>query len=166
MRLRNLVPWRDDESRIPIRREENSLARLQREMNSLFEDFFSGFRAPLSLFGESSGTFSPKVNVEDTPAEVTVTAELPGMEDKDLDISLTDDSLILQGERRHEEEKEEGAAYYRESAYGAFRRVIPLPAEVLPDKVEARMRNGVLWVKLPKAEEAKKNIRKISIRTE
>jgi len=107
-KLRDLVPWRSDEGRLPLRREDNPFARLQKEMNSMFEDFFSSFRTPFSLFGESSGAFTPRVNVDETANEVKVTVELPGMEEKDVNLSLTDDALVIQGERRYEEQMEEG----------------------------------------------------------
>ena len=167
MKLRDLVPWKGDETRVPVRGgEPNPLARLQREMNSLFDDFFSSFRSPLALFGQAPDEFRPRINVEETAGEIRVRAELPGMDEKDLNISLTGDALTLQGERRHEEEREEGATYYSESSYGSFQRVIPLGTEIDPDRVEARMKNGVLTIKLPKTEEERRNVRRISVKSE
>jgi len=97
----------------------------------------------------------PAVDIEDRADEVVVSAELPGLDKKDFEVEVEADRLILRGEKKASKEKREGNYYYSETSYGAFHRVIPLPAEVDRDKAEAAYKHGVLTVTLPKTEEAK-----------
>jgi HSP20 family protein len=134
-------------------------------MNRLFEDFFGGWdEGALAPMGERWGAFSPQVDVTETDDEIKVSAELPGMDDEDIDVSLSDDMLTISGEKKEErEEKREG--YYRtERSYGAFRRAIPLSTTVDDEKVDAVFQNGVLTVALPKTGEAK--AKKVTIKSE
>jgi len=94
---------RNQERNVPVRREENPFAAFHRDMNRLFEELWRGFDLS-SAFGEVWGSFSPRVDVDETDTEVRVTAELPGLEEKDVEVQLTDDALILKGERREEHE--------------------------------------------------------------
>lgn len=137
---------------------------LHSEMNRLFDDFFSDFGL-VSSTGKSPGCvgFSPQVDVSETEREITVTAELPGLEEKDLDLSLSGDALILSGQKRYEREEAREGTLLRERSYGSFERRIPLNVEIDADKVEARFRNGVVTVTLPKTQEARKQVRKISV---
>jgi HSP20 family protein len=125
------------------------LAIMQREINRMFEDISRGFDA--WPFAERFGTFIPSMNVADTETSVQVTIELPGMDEKDIDVALTRDSLTIRGEKR--EEKAENTKSYSllERAYGSFSRTIPLPCEVDEDRANASFKKGVLTVILPKA---------------
>lgn len=113
----------------------------------------------------SQSKFVPKVDIKDQGKSYLVTAEIPGMTEKDIDISLDENVLTLQGERKSEfkdEDKDKG--YYRsEISYGSFFRTIPLNEDVEEDKVEASYKDGMLKVTLPKKEGAQKKSRKISI---
>ena len=101
------------------------------------------------------GAFSPQVDVSETEDEIVVSAELPGLDQEDIDLSLSNGTLLIRGEKR-EEREEEGESYYcSERAYGAFRRDIPLPSAVDAHQVDAVFSQGVLTVTLPKTEEAK-----------
>jgi len=113
-----------------------------------------------------NGTPSPRAWTSKRPTKkVIVTAELPGLDEKDIEISISGDALILRGEKRQEEE-EKGEDYYRmERRYGSFQRVIPLPCEVQVDKAEASYRKGVLTVELPKTPEAQSARKIIPIKT-
>ncbi len=102
-----------------------------------------------------TGLGGPAVDIEDRENEVVVTAELPGLDSKDFSVEVEADRLILRGEKKAETEKHEKTYYYRESSYGSFHRVVPLPAEVNRDNAKAQYKNGVLTVTLPKTEEAK-----------
>jgi HSP20 family protein len=147
MAITDLIPWRRQE---PARRGENELTAFERDMDRLFERFFRG--STLAPFGESWGTFSPSVDVVETNDQIKVSAELPGLDDGDIEVSLDRGVLTISGEKS-EEHKEERENYYRaERTYGSFRRSIPLPAEVNEDEVEAVFQNGVLTITLPKAE--------------
>ena len=125
---------------------------LQREMDRLFEDFF-----------RRGGLMRPSVDVVETDDTVVVKAELPGMEPKDVDISVSGDKLTIKGERKAEKE-EKGKTFYRmERCYGSFCRTIELPASVEADKAKADYKNGVLEITLPKTEQVK--AKKIPIKT-
>lgn len=161
MKRRDFVPWKPS-GKFPFVTESDPLLRLQNEVNRLFEGFFTG--SPFE--GEKAGSFTPKVDVRETDEAIVVRAELPGMGEKDLDITLNKDSLILRGEKRKEERYEEGSGVYFESSYGSFQRTIPLHCEVLGDNVDCSMKDGVLSLVLPKAPESKKGSRKVSVRAE
>lgn len=125
------------------------LSRLRDQLNQIFEqpDF-----AMSDLLG---GGWLPAVDVLDDRNKLTVKAELPGFKREDLDVSVHDNQLIISGERKSEEEKKDGEFYRSERFYGKFHRSIPLPATVDTGKIEARYRDGVLTVTLPKSEQAK-----------
>jgi len=132
-------------------------------MNRMFDDFSRGF--DLSPFdGGWSWGFSPPVDVREDEKEVTVKAELPGMEEKDIEVNLADNGLTLKGEKKAEKEEKGKDNWYRETRYGAFQRFIPLPEGLDREKVDARFKNGVLTVTLPRLEAAKS--KKIAVKTE
>ena len=162
--IRNLLPtvWRRSET--PLRRaEESPFLALHREMNRMFDDFSRGF--DLSPFdGGWSWGFSPPVDVREDEKEVTVKAELPGMEEKDIEVNLADNGLTIKGEKTAEKEEKGKDNWYRETSYGAFHRFIPLPEGLDKEKVDARFKNGVLTVTLRQLEEAKG--KKIAIKAE
>ena len=147
MAITDLIPWRRQE---PDRREESEMTAFERDMDRLFERFFQG--SPLAPFGESWGVFSPSVDVVETDDQIKVSAELPGLDDKDIEVSLDRGVLTISGEKSEEHEEERENYYRTERTYGSFRRAIPLPTEVNQDEVEAVFRNGVLTITMPKAE--------------
>ncbi len=100
-----------------------------------------------------NGSFSPRIAVSETEKEVTVSAELPGLDEKNVTVDLDEDTLTIRGEKK-EESEEKGRQWHRsEVTYGAFERVIALPAHVQGDKAKARFKKGVLTVSLPKLKE-------------
>lgn len=133
------------------RREGRDLNRFRGEFDRLFDRFFDTWASPGSALEHE---WVPKVDVSETEKEVVVNAEIPGIDAKDIDISVNENRLTLQGERKHEEEKK-GKHFHRvERTYGAFSRDVELPAEVDSDKVEATYKDGVLTVNLPKTKES------------
>jgi HSP20 family protein len=156
MPISDLIPWKK-EKQVPVRREEeHPWSAFRGEMNRLFDDFFGGERegSLVPLSGEW-GAFSPQVDVSEAEDEIVVSAELPGLDQEDIDVSLSNGTLLIRGEKR-EEKEEKGESYYRsERAYGAFRRDIPLPSAVDAEQVDAVFKKGVLTITLPKTEEAK-----------
>ncbi len=110
------------------------------------------------------GAFMPTVDIKDRDNEIEIDAELPGVSEKDVELSLSGDSLIIKGEKKHETEEQEKGYYRAERAYGVFERAIPLPVDVDREKVEATFKNGVLSICLPKTKEAIEHIKKIPIR--
>jgi HSP20 family protein len=163
MSLKDLIPWR--KSTLPAREMEAPFRTLRTEMDRLFDQFFRGFEVePFEKFGVGKEMFSPRVNVTEDETAVNVSAELPGIEEKDLEVFVEGDTLTIKGEKKEEIEKKNGDYVYTERVYGSFRRVIPLPAEVKAEKIEAAFKKGVLNVTLPKAESAKANRRKIPVK--
>ncbi|MBI3993650.1 MAG: Hsp20/alpha crystallin family protein [Candidatus Lambdaproteobacteria bacterium] len=167
MDIKEIGPWKWGK-KLPALKEDgvDSIQALQRNMSRLFEDFFGRFNAGWENFPlEVRGSFNPRINVTENEQEIVVTAELPGMDEQDVEVSLSNDLLALKGEKKQERE-EEGRDFYRlERSYGGFRRNIALPAEVQADKVEATFKRGVLRIKLPKAPGAQKAAKRIAIRS-
>jgi len=130
----------------------------QRSIDELFEDF--GYPD----FFSKERTFYPKVDVTENEKEIVIKADIPGIDEKDLEVSITKDAVILQGEKKYEHEEKQGNYYRKERSFGSFRRVIPLPVEVDETKAETNYKNGVVTITLPKSQEATKNIKKIPIK--
>ena len=140
-----------------MREEERSpFMQLRREMDRLFEDFF---RAPV-LGGGSSVSVWPSLEVSDSDDEVRVTAELPGMSDKDVELTVQDGMLTIRGEKKSESEDRDRG--WSERYYGRFERRIALPDGADEERCEANFRDGVLTVRMPKSESAAR-ARKIPI---
>lgn len=131
------------------------------EVNRLFDDFFREFPAA------APAQFVPSLGVEETADAIRVSAELPGLEEKDFELSVEDGVFTLRGEKRSERsEKDEKAGWSRsERTYGRFERRIALPVDVDVQKASATFKNGVLEVTLPKREEAKPKAHTISVKS-
>jgi HSP20 family protein len=161
--MRDLIPW--GRPRAPAPYEGRSydgvspFFALRREMDRLFDDAFRGFG--LSSWGNGAGFGWPHVEVVDRDKEVRVTAELPGLDEKDVEIRVEDDMLVLRGEKRSEFDDKE--RHYSERYYGRFERHVALPAEVDDARANATFRNGVLSVTLPKTERAWRETKRIPI---
>jgi HSP20 family protein len=129
----------------------------QDEMNRVLDNFFNRE----SSYGAD---WKPVVDVAETENDIVVKAEIPGIDPKDIDISITGDKLTLKGEKKEEKENT-GKCFHRvESSYGSFKRVITLPASVDVDKVTAEGKNGLLEITLPKKEESK--AKKINVKVD
>jgi len=141
---------------------ENPFQLMRREMDRFF-DRFGDFG--LMPFGRDLEMGFPKIDVRDAEKEVVVEAELPGMDEKDISISLIDDVLRISGEKKQEKEERKGTFYHVERSYGKFNREIPLHCEVDLDKAEAKFKKGVLTIKLPKTPEERQRAKSIPIHT-
>jgi HSP20 family protein len=139
--------------------ERDPFAVLRREMNALFDGFFSNVGAPARGFH----SFNPRVDVTEDDKEIRITAELPGVEEKDVEVSLTRDAITLKGDKRSEKEDKGEERYRLERSYGSFRRSFSLPCEVDSDKASASFKKGVLTVTLPKSAQAAKS-KKIAVK--
>lgn len=167
MALRSLLPLDWNPWRVSRRElEQDPFFALHREMNRLFDEFSRGFGLPAAEQGASWGAASPKVDVSETDKEIQIAAELPGVEEKDIDVTLQDDVLTLRGEKKTEREEKEKDFHLMERSYGSFARSIRLPYAVDPEQVNASFRNGILKISLPKPAEAKEKVRKIAVRGE
>jgi HSP20 family protein len=162
--MRELIPWKKNNDRLALRRREmDPLGELRQEIDQIFNGFLGDWTGRINLLDRRLGSFMPEVDVTETGKEVRVTAELPGMEEKDLEVSLIDGALTIRGEKREEHEEEKGDYYHSERQYGAFERIIPLPSEVDADKAKASFKKGVLKITLPKTEEARSSRKTIPI---
>jgi HSP20 family protein len=161
--MRDLIPW-NRSSRVPVQRGEEGtpFLTLHREMNRLFDDVFRGFDfAPLRFDRVFDRTWSwPSVEVSENDKEVRVTAELPGLEEKDIEVQLSNGVLAIKGEKRTE--TEDSDRLFSERFYGRFERRIPVD-DIDEDKVSASFRNGELVVTLPRSAEAQRNVKRIAI---
>ncbi|OHE57288.1 MAG: moleuclar chaperone Hap20 [Thermodesulfovibrio sp. RBG_19FT_COMBO_42_12] len=139
------------------------------EMERLFEDFL---RRPFSLIGPSwwprlrtpeFEEITPSIDLFTEGDDVVVKAELPGMKKEDIDVSVTDNTITVSGEKKQEEKVEKKDYYRLERSYGSFTRSFELPAEVQTDKASANFKDGVLEIRIPKTEGARKKEKRISI---
>jgi HSP20 family protein len=129
------------------------VAGFRNEMDRLFDSFLRDtFEWPDRPYGAAA--WGPPVDVEETATDIMVRAEIPGMKADDLQLSITDHTLVVSGEKKESEEKREGGFVYQERRFGAFRREIALPAAVDGDHVEAEYKDGVLHITLHKTQEA------------
>ena len=115
--------------------------------------------------GRWAENFIPSVDVKEEDDQVIVAAELPGIDQKDIDVEVTQDSVRIAGEKRKDQKKEEKGYYRRETSYGAFERIIDLPAAVDEDKAEAEFSKGILTIKLPKSEQARSKRKKVEVKS-
>ncbi|AKJ63310.1 Hsp20/alpha crystallin family protein [Kiritimatiella glycovorans] len=135
----------------------------QRRMNELFEDFFG--EMPAFRDTERFGAVVPRFEVAETDSAISVDAELPGMKEDDLELTLDGDVLTIAGEKQQESEDKKKNYYVSERSYGRFQRSIPLPDGVDTENIRANFKNGVLHVEVPKTEEYKSGRRTIDITT-
>jgi HSP20 family protein len=139
-----LMPWRT--------RQMSPISSLQSEMNRMFEDFFTRPFGFTLQGGSRAQALVPALDVKEDENSIMVTAELPGIDSKDIEISVQGDMLEIRGHKRDEQKQEQGDYHVVERCYGAFARRITLPREVDSEQAEATMNNGVLTLRLPKAE--------------
>src|SRR6185503_3124719 len=104
MAIKDLVPWKKSDKNVLVRREDDPFSAFRQEMDHLFDDFFGGGLVPLSGFMDRASAFQPRVDVAESEHEITVTAELPGLAEKDVEVSLTSDALTISGEKKAEKE--------------------------------------------------------------
>lgn len=169
MTSKYMAPFKWGRREAPVRQglEGHPVDFFRGEMNRLFDDFFKGFgMRPFSEETESFGVFNPMVDMTEDESSVQITAELPGMDEKDIEINLNKDSLTIKGEKKTESEKKDKESYYTERSFGSFTRVLPIPADVDPEKAEAVFKKGVLNITLPKLVKEKKAQKKIKIKSE
>lgn len=130
-----------------------AISSIQSEINRMFDRFLRGWELP--EFGMETGVWMPPIDLSETADKVTVKAEIPGIDPKEIDISIQGNTLRIKGEKK-EEKEEKGRNYYRmERCYGSFSRTIDLPASVDANKITAEYRNGVLEITMQKKEEVK-----------
>ncbi|MCB9958796.1 MAG: Hsp20/alpha crystallin family protein [Rhodospirillaceae bacterium] len=165
MQIRDLIPWaRKDAAPQAKGEEEHPIALLQRDMNRVFDSFWSRFEQSLGGLDLPFGSSGARSDVVETADGVEVSIELPGMEQKDIEVSLTDDALTIKGEKKVERQEEKKGYFMSERSYGSVHRMIPLPPGVDTAKAEAIFKDGVLTVKMPQTAEAKAKVKKIDVK--
>jgi HSP20 family protein len=169
MAFRDLIPWSRHENRLPIRantdraRDEHPLLSLHREVNRLFDDVFRGFDLP-AFSGFGGGVAWPNLELSESDREIRISAELPGLNQKDVELSIADGVLTLRGEKKMETKDAERG--YSERSYGRFERRIALPRDIEADKASASFNDGVLLITLPKSAAANENVHRIPINSQ
>jgi HSP20 family protein len=170
-------------TKFPVKTEEKKIDRptewrpfesLRREVDRLFQDFQMGsWRSPFGrgVFdvepfwrGEVSWGKAPAVDITDKEKAYEITAELPGMDENNIDVKFSDGTLTIKGEKKDEREEKKKDYYLSERRYGSFQRSFGVPDGVDADKIEAHFKNGVLTVTLPKTPQAQKSEKKIDIK--
>lgn len=168
--------------KMPVKSEEKGteraaadwspLANMRREFDRMLEEFpWAGWRRPLARFdvepffrGFSGVGAVPAVDIAEKDKEYEITAELPGMNENNIDVKFADGVLTIKGEKKEEKEERKKDYYLSERRYGSFQRSFPVPESVDANKIEAKFANGVLTIRLPKSAEAQKNEKKIAIK--
>ncbi|MFU8780279.1 MAG: Hsp20/alpha crystallin family protein [Kiritimatiellia bacterium] len=166
MAIKDLVPTLNRKrSNLPgLRRDTDPLAQIQSEMNRLFDDLFTLTGSPFD-WSEDKSLTAPRVDVAEEDKEITVTAELPGMDEKDVQVEMDDYAITIRGEKRAEHTDKKRNWSRRELHYGSFHRVVPLPSQVDGAKAKANFRKGVLTITAPKRETTEPR-RRITIQTD
>jgi len=169
MHIKDLIPWSRGGREVQVRREggqEPALA-LSSDIDRMFDDFWRRFGLPLPGVwsegnGDASGLF-PRVDVRETDQEVEVIAELPGMDEANVDVSLAPGMLTIRGEKKSERDEEKEGYVLRERSFGRVERVVPLPDGLDLDSAKAVLKNGVLTVTIAKTAEARQAVRRIAV---
>jgi HSP20 family protein len=165
MSIRDMVP-RVGRRRPPATgRADSDLFAFHRGINRLFDDFFQDFGlGPAWTDREGgSGGFVPAVNMSETDKELRIAAELPGMDEADVNVELDEDAVTIRGEKRSEHEDSRENWYCVEQTQGRFERVVPLPLDVDTDKAKATFKKGVLTITLPKRPDVESKRKRIAI---
>ncbi len=172
--MKDLIPWRKKETSVArANDQEDQIATLQRRMNNMFEDFFADFggllgERPFHVMKTADNPWfeSPNFEVSETDEEFRVKAELPGLDEKDIEVNVERDRVTIRGEKRREQEEKKRNYHLTEVSYGQFSRAFALPDGVDRDKAKAQFKKGVLTLTLPKTEQAKTERKRIEIATD
>jgi HSP20 family protein len=163
MAIRDLIPW--NKNQLPTTGDVyDPFVTFHREMNRLFDDVFRGFGNFGSLGRPMmEGQFGwPRIELDETDKAVTISAELPGLSEKDVQVEIANGVLSIRGEKKAERSDE--SKFVSERYYGSFQRQIPLEG-VEEDKAQADFKNGVLTVTIPKSEQSNRNVKRIAVNT-
>ena len=157
----SLIPWRNKPESQPG--ELSPMVALRSEVDRLFDSFFREPFGALDWPSWGAGRWSPAVDVAENDKEVTVRAELPGIDPKDLEVSVLGNQLVLSGEKKESSETKEKGFYHSETRYGSFHRTVPLPEGLDTEHVDAQYANGVLTLHLKKT--APTTAKRIEVKT-
>jgi HSP20 family protein len=166
MNLGSLIPWRDtNQSDANLDSYSDPFVSFRREVDRMFDDFFTATnRRGLQPWNAGWQAITPWIDIFEADKELVITAEVPGLDEKDFEVTLVGDLLTIKGEKKTEHEDRNGGAYYVERRYGAFSRSLRLPFEAGDQQVEANYDRGVLIVRVPKPPEAQRHVRRIEVK--
>jgi len=157
------MPWKwGRELTAQREQEEHPIVSFQRAVNSLFDDFFRG--VDMTTF-DSLEKFTPRLDMQEDAKEIKVIAELPGIDEKDIEININRNTLTIKGEKKAEKEDQGKDSFYRERTYGSFQRIITIPAEVDTNNINATIKKGVLTVVMPKMTKETEEQKKIAVKS-
>jgi len=160
--IKSLVPWRS-QSEMPATRDDvfAPLATFRREVERLFDSFLDGFGGQSPSNGSD---LIPALDITETDKELVVTAEVPGVSEKEVEVTVSGDVLTIRGEKKAEHEQKNDDCTYIERRYGSFVRSIRLPFEAKDEEIEAKYDKGVLTIRVPKPADAQKPVRRIEVK--
>jgi HSP20 family protein len=154
MAITDLIPWRHSGRQLRPRSDDaDPVHSLQLDVDRAFDNFWRSLSFPFPDFDRLGQTDAVRVDVSDSGKEVTVTAELPGMSEGDIDVRVDDGVLTIRGEKKLDRESKDEGVSVRERVYGMVERTVPLPEGVERKPAKATFKNGVLKVVLPKSKE-------------
>jgi len=172
MELKKLSPWNwfkhEHDTNIPQTQSYYPVSRIHNEIDRMFDDFFRG-SSLFSQFGSGTslldnvGMLKPKLDIVENSENYVISVEIPGIEEKDIQLQLEGDMLTIRGEKRQKQDKKDDKYHLVERTYGAFQRVLTLPRDADTSTVNAKFDNGVLTVTVARSGEAKENTRRIEI---
>jgi HSP20 family protein len=167
MSIKDLAIWNRKKEPGKESGNHHSIDVFQDGFKHMISNFFrDDWGLPSNFFGNDRfSSFSPVVNVSENRKSVDVAAELPGLSDKDIQVSLHDDVLTIKGEKKVEKESKDNNYHKVERSYGSFQRSIQLPCEVEADKIKASHKNGILKIEMPKSAKARKNSHFIEVKS-
>jgi len=168
MAFRDLIPWTSRTRNAPSRfgggeSFASPMMALHREIDRAFDQFWNEFGRPIAN-RDGFGVATPAIDVRETDKALEVSAELPGLSDRDVELEISGDTLILRGEKTDEHKEERKGVFVSERAYGSFYRAVPLPPGIDTERAEANFDNGVLTVTLPKTDEAQQQVKRIEVK--
>jgi HSP20 family protein len=160
MALKDLIPWKRRQNDQTESGMDYPLHRFHWNINRILDDIMGSWSND-SLPGD--GFISPRIDLSETKKNLTITADMPGMDEDNIDVSLENNFLVIRGQKKTEKEDQGQHYYHMERSYGSFYRTISLPCEVDESKVKADYKKGVLTIHLPKPKDERRQSRKIEV---
>jgi HSP20 family protein len=164
-----LTPWswlneEDDRKTTSSLSNIDPFSRIRHEMNQVFNDFFKDCTAhSLTSIDQNKQMMVPLVNIAESDTKYKISAEMPGINEKDIDLTIADGKIIIKAEKKNEIEDKKDQYYKAERSYGMYQRIFSLPEYVDADKIQAKFENGVLNIEIPKIKNSPPTIKKIAI---
>ena len=164
MKITDIIPWRRTGRELATpAAPTDAIGALQQDIDRAFDQFWQMVPYPFGAMGRLAQTDSVRVDVDDADNQITVTAELPGMSEADIDVSIDEGRLTIRGEKKSDRQAEENGALVRERTYGAIERTVPLPGHIDPNAAIASFSNGVLKIAIPKSADAQGKTKRIPV---